>query len=245
MRWSPSAARASASSRVLARCRPGRRRRARVRPGRSSTAAGSAGQLGVVGHDQVADRAVPGAARRPRSRCSRPSNSLLAASAPMNPTASTGRFRTTSAGSSSTQRQITASRRSRSSVRDGELDPVGGQVDVAGGERVPHRRLGIPGPVVPVAGAAVQPGHVVGPFVEQAGVQHVGEQVVVPVPAAVGVERDDEQVLPLQGLQHRLPVAAARSPRRTAGPVSRSRTEVSSRNRRTSGGSRSSTSSAR
>ena len=128
----------------------------------------------------------------------------------MNPTASTGRFRTMSAGSVVDPAADDRFASLAPQRRDGELDPVGGQVDVAGGQCVPHGRLGIPGPVVPLAGATMQPGHVAGPFVEQAGVEHVGEQVVVPVPAAVVVERDDEQVLPLQGLQHRLPVGPAR-----------------------------------
>ena len=68
---------------------------------------------------------------------------------------------------------------------------------------------GIAGPVVPVAGAAVQLGHVAGPLVEQMSLQDVAEQVVVAVPAAVVVERDEEQVLPVQRWQHGPPVGPA------------------------------------
>ena len=42
----------------------------------------------------------------------------------------------------------------------------------------------------------------------QTGAHGVGEQVVVAVPPALVVERDDEQVLALEGLQHRLTVGA-------------------------------------
>ena len=42
----------------------------------------------------------------------------------------------------------------------------------------------------------------------QTGTQRVGEEVVVAVPPALVVERDDEQVLALKGLQHRLTVGA-------------------------------------
>ena len=48
-----------------------------------------------------------------------------------------------------------------------------------------------------------------GLLVEQARPQHVGEEVVVAVPPAAVVERDQEQVAPLQGLQHGLATVLA------------------------------------
>ena len=48
-----------------------------------------------------------------------------------------------------------------------------------------------PASLVPVAGPSVQHGDVLGPFVEQARLQDVGEQVVVAVPVPVVVQRDE------------------------------------------------------
>ena len=93
--------------------------------------------------------------------------------------------------------------------RDGQLDLSGGQLDVVGCKRVPDRCLGLVRLVEPLTGAAVQLGHLCGPLIAQAHVEHIGEEVVVPIPGAVCVEGDDEQVLPFQGLQHLL---AARRP---------------------------------
>ena len=70
----------------------------------------------------------------------------------------------------------------------------------------------------------------------QAGAQQVGEQVVVAPPPALLVQRDQEQV----GRARPTPAAAGRPARPItashSGPDSRSRTDVSSRNARSSGG---------
>ena len=55
-------------------------------------------------------------------------------------------------------------------------------------------------------------GDVTGSLLEQVRVQHVAEQVVVAVPGAVAVERDQEQVRPVQRLEHRPAAPAAGQP---------------------------------
>ena len=47
-----------------------------------------------------------------------------------------------------------------------------------------------------------------GLLVQQSRPQHVGEEVVVAVPEAAIVERDEEEVGPIEPLEHRLPAAA-------------------------------------
>ena len=90
----------------------------------------------------------------------------------------------------------------------------------------------------------VQLGYPLGPLLLQAGAEQVGEQVVVAPPAAHVVQRHQEQVGPLDLLQHRLAVGAA-GDGVAQRPDSRSSTEVSSRKRTTCSGWRASTSSVR
>ncbi|HYH26346.1 MAG TPA: hypothetical protein VD834_13445 [Blastococcus sp.] len=61
---------------------------------------------------------------------------------------------------------------------------------------------------------------VIGPLVQQVRVRHVGAQVVTAVPATTVVERNDERVVPLEGLQHSSAARAAgdRVAQRTAEP---------------------------
>ena len=63
---------------------------------------------------------------------------------------------------------------------------------------------------VPPAGGAVEVGHPVRLLGGQTSAEGVGEQVVVAVPATLVVEGDDEQVVALQRLEHRLPVGRTR-----------------------------------
>jgi hypothetical protein len=46
-------------------------------------------------------------------------------------------------------------------------------------------------------------------FAHEAAAQELGEEVVVAVPVPLVVERDDEEVIPLQSLQHLLALIAA------------------------------------
>ncbi len=104
------------------------------------------------------------------------------------------------------------------------------------GRQLDHVRCAVEGPgcqgvvdgdgsfavlLVPGARAPVQRRDEVGLLVEQAGSQHVGEQVVVAVPPATVVQRHQEQVGPVQRLQHRLAAAALSHgvAERTAQPV--------------------------
>ena len=91
---------------------------------------------------------------------------------------------------------------------------------------------------VPAAGGPVQLGHPVRMLGEEPGAQCVGEQVVVAVPPALVVERDDEQVLALEGLEHRLAVVAAgQRVAQRAGQLRRApRCRAGTRERRRAGG---------
>ncbi len=77
---------------------------------------------------------------------------------------------------------------------------------VAARDRVPYGIAQQPVLGEPSAGRGVQLGDPVGMPGSQTGTQCVGEEVVVAVPPALVVERDDEQVLALEGLEHRLTV---------------------------------------
>ena len=94
-------------------------------------------------------------------------------------------------------------------VRDGQLDQIGGPLDVPGSQGVPDRRRRLTVLVVPAAGPAMQIGDFLGPLIEQAGLQHVREQVVVAVPVAPVVQRDQEQVRAVQLLEGDLAVMSA------------------------------------
>ncbi len=168
---------------VLPPCRAGRHRPARARRGRSRPQLAGA-QLRGVGHDLV---------RRPdRPRCCSTSGSRCvetveldcsAARAPMNPTASTGRFRTMSAGSSSTQRQMTASRRWRSMVGMASSTWSAARSMSPAASACRTAASGSSGWSYHSLARRCSSGTSAGPLIEQAGVEHVGEQVVVPIPA--------------------------------------------------------------
>ena len=72
--------------------------------------------------------------------------------------------------------RIRCSRRSRRSVGDGQLDQLGGRVDVPAGQRVPHGVLGLAGGGVPAARAPVQLRCVVGPLGQQVRAQDVARR---------------------------------------------------------------------
>ena len=91
----------------------------------------------------------------------------------------------------------------------GELGQVGCPVDIAGDDRMPYGQVGFAGLVIPAAGAGVEVGDLCAPLVEEMGAQHLSEQVVVAVPAADAVQRDEEQVGPVQMLEHVLTVGVA------------------------------------
>jgi hypothetical protein len=95
-------------------------------------------------------------------------------------------------------------------VGHGELDEVGGVLVVAAPDGVPDGIAELPVRGEPAAGRGVQRGDPVGIPRSQPSTQGVGEEVVVAVPPALVVERDDEQVLALKGLEHRLAVGPAR-----------------------------------
>ena len=94
-------------------------------------------------------------------------------------------------------------------VGQGELDEVGGVLVVAARDRMPYGIAQQPVVGEPSAGRGVQLGDPVGMPGGQTGTQCVGEEVVVAVPPALVVERDDEEVLALEGLEHRLTVGPA------------------------------------
>ena len=63
--------------------------------------------------------------------------------------------------------------------------------------------------LIPLGRAPMELHHVLGPFIAQARLEHVGEQMVVPIPLPPVVQRDEEQVLSLERLQHRLAAVLA------------------------------------
>ena len=105
--------------------------------------------------------------------------------------------------------------------RGRQLDQVGCAVEVRGGESVVDGDGPLAVRLVPVARPPVQRRDLVGLLVQQARTQHVGEEVVVAVPPAAVVERDQEQVPPVQRLQHGPATAVAGDgiTQRTAEPV--------------------------
>ena len=122
---------------------------------------------------------------------------------------STGRTRSSSSGSASSQRRSVASCRSWRSRRDRELDQVRRPLEVLAGQRVADGLGPLAVLLVPLARPPVQLRDAVGLLVEQARPQHVGEQVVVAIPLAPVVERDEEQVRPIERLQHGLAAVLA------------------------------------
>ena len=124
------------------------------------------------------------------------------------------------------------------------FDQPGGPDGLSRRQGVVDRVIGQLAPLVPCGGAAVQRGSPIRLLLE-AGPQQVGKEVVVAPPAPHLVEWHQEQPGPVDVLRarpgcRRGPVTASHS-----GPFSRSSTDVSSRNARTSSVWRSRTSSAR
>ena len=91
-----------------------------------------------------------------------------------------------------------------------QLDEPCRPLDVVAGHRVGDRLGAVAGRLVPGAGPSVELVDPLGLLVEQPRPEHVGEEVVVAVPEAAIVERDEEQVRPVEPLEHRL----AAGPRR-------------------------------
>ena len=200
-RSSSSAARASAALGVGDRARRGRRQ---LRASAARYISIDAGIRANSSRSTTTSSSSGSASCRSMScsRSSTPSNSLLDIRPPTRPMARTGRLRSTVVREGvdpGPEHRLAAYPGQR---RDRQLDQVRRALDVAGGERVPDRGFGLPGLVVPVAGAPVQPGDPVGVLAEQVRPEDVGEQVVVAVPAALVVERHHEQVPALQRLQH-------------------------------------------
>jgi len=90
-----------------------------------------------------------------------------------------------------------------------------------GGQRVADGHGPLAAALEPRAGPPVQVRHLVRLLVEQARVQHVGKQMVVAIPLAAVIQRDQEQVPPVQRLQHGLAAALPgdRIAQRTAQPA--------------------------
>jgi hypothetical protein len=113
------------------------------------------------------------------------------------------------------------------------LDELGRAGGVAPGQRVPDGVVGQAVLGVPLRRRAVQLRHAVRVLGLQVGAEQIGEEVVVAPPPALLVERDQEQAGPLDRLEQLLAVGAPTTASQS-GPHSRSRTEVSSRNVRSS-----------
>ena len=92
--------------------------------------------------------------------------------------------------------------------RRGQLDQLGGPLEVMAGHGVGDRLGLIARRLVPGAGPPVQLVDPLGLFVGHSRPEHVGEEVVVAVPEAAIVERDEEEVRPIEPLEHRLPATA-------------------------------------
>ena len=85
---------------------------------------------------------------------------------------------------------------------DRQLDEVCGSLEVLARQCVADRCRLIAISGVPVACPPVQPVDLVALLIEQAGSKHVCEQMVVAVPKSTVVERDEEQVSPVECLEH-------------------------------------------
>ena len=134
-----------------------------------------------------------------------PSNSLLAISAPMSPTASTGRSRggRRAAGRpsddvvlSSLAPQVREAPSTRSAAVSASPAASAWRMASSTCPFSAYQRLA----------RRCSSGTSSGRSSEQVRVEHVGEQVVVAVPAAAVVERDEEEVRAVQRLEHRLAV---------------------------------------
>ena len=144
------------------------------------------------------------------SRASTPSMSPLTMCAATTAMASTGLTRNSSSGSASSQRRNVASCRARNA----------GIAAIS--MRSAARSKSSPSKAWPIAAAwsplrayqslarRCSSCDLVALLVEQPGSQHVGEEMVVAVPEAPVVERDQEQVPPIEGLEHRPTAVLAR-----------------------------------
>ena len=117
--------------------------------------------------------------------------------------ASTGRSGKTSSGSASSQRRSVASWRVRRIAGAASSMSCAARSKSLAGHGVGDRLGPVAVRLVPVARPAVELGDRVGLLVEQPGPEHVGEEVVVAVPGAAIVERDEEEVRPVELLEHR------------------------------------------
>ena len=173
-------------------------------PGRAAASA-SEPAVGMV-DGGVVSRPASAASSHASTPSRSPSESRLQ---PMK-VASSGRRRTTSSGSAASQsRRVRSWRRRRRSASASSTRSAACSC-VAAGERVPdgvgqQAVLGVPVGWPRACSSPTRSACSGG----QPGAQRVGEEVVVAVPPALVVERDDEQVLALEGLEHRLTVGAA------------------------------------
>ena len=119
------------------------------------------------------------------------------------------------------------------------------RVEVLAGDRVADGLGSFAVLLVPLARPPVQLGHLVGSLVQQVRTKHVCEEMVVAIPPATIVERDQEQVRPVQRLEHGLAAVLAGDgiAQRAAQPVEDRRSR--SRKLRTRSGWRCRTSSTR
>ena len=172
---------------------------------RTSTSRSLAASASEPAARMVDGRIAPRPASAASSHASTPSTSPSVSRLHPTHAASSGRRRTTSSGSAASQSSSV-----RLAVADagrpGELDEVGGVLVVTAGDGVPDGVGHQPVLREPSAGRRVQLGDPVGVLGGQTGTQGVGEEMVVAVPPPLVVERDDEQVLAVEGLQHRLTV---------------------------------------
>ena len=101
--------------------------------------------------------------------------------------------------------------------RHRELDEVRGSREVLAGHRVADRLGAFAVLLVPLGRAPMELRDVLGPLIAQARLEHVGEQMVVAIPLPPVVQGDEEQVPPLERLEHRLAAVLAGDGVGTAG----------------------------
>jgi hypothetical protein len=85
-----------------------------------------------------------------------------------------------------------------------QLDQVGCSLEIPGGQRVADGLGRLAVVLVPSARPPVQVRHLAGLFVQQPRLQHICKQMVVAIPPAAVIQRNQEQVPPVQRLQHAL-----------------------------------------
>jgi len=92
---------------------------------------------------------------------------------------------------------------------DAFLDQLRRKVMVGGGERVLDRLSDQPVALVPTGGTEVQLAHASGTLAPEPASKEICEEIMVTVPAPLVVQSEEEEVLPLKTLQHRLPIGVA------------------------------------